>query len=205
MSLPERSQLNTAITEAKLKGRSGLYFIKPRWAGKRNLIKFGISAQVHRRMWSSYKTCIPVAAGSFALLAFMVVPETLMRQVESRVKALTNNQNGFIKPPFDVEWREIPAHKDVLNTLRNIMILARNKRTTLGKMRVFHPETGKILWEGGKDAEHDPDNDIVFTGRPSRSNPHVRAVTRNHKEAAEGGRLGFGKLDLRTQPRKRYA
>jgi hypothetical protein len=54
-----------AIEAANLANTSGLYIIRPRWAGRRALYKFGLTRNVTRRMLSLYRHSWPYAAGSF--------------------------------------------------------------------------------------------------------------------------------------------
>jgi hypothetical protein len=134
-----------AIEAANLANTSGLYIIRPRWAGRRALYKFGLTRNVTRRMLSSYRHSWPYAAGSFEIVAFLRVGESGLFKRERKLMALSNPGFGINKPDRDLEWREAAAHNP-----EQIFELLRAVRTQVdGNFYIFDRSTGAVSRQGG--------------------------------------------------------
>jgi hypothetical protein len=143
------SQFTRAIEAAKLTNRSGLYVIRPRWARRQLLLKLGLTKNVTTRMYSSYRHSIPYEAGSFELLAFLRVGESQLFPRERAMLQATISGYGFAKPPLDKEWRVFAGDRQQLT--QSLVKLFETIRTTVdGNFYIFHPETGEIVYRGGK-------------------------------------------------------
>lgn len=103
----------------------GVYALIPTWAGRRNLIKFGMSTLLRRRVMSDYTVYWPATAGGFKILGFLRTARPLEREVDVLVDA---HKFGFMKPPplknapgQDKEWREYSGSAQ--NMRRDLMRL----------------------------------------------------------------------------------
>lgn len=153
---PVLKQYHTAIDH--IKGRrgtlAGLYMIRPRWAGSRNLVKIGMTKDIHSRLHGAYRHSIPSAAGSFELIAFMRVGVMNIATREKTLKNNSTNQNGWVKPTRDDEWREHFNPQTFTADIKRLFQMTR-RPVGDGNIYLFDPITGKSTWTGGRPAEID--------------------------------------------------
>lgn len=155
-----KSQFGRAITAANLTEESGLYVIRPRWAGQKMLLKFGLTKNITTRVYAGYRHSFPYAApgNSFELVAFLRVGEDFLRARETTMLRATIGGYGFNKPANDLEWRTFSGDDRALMHA-SLIKLFRDIRTTIdGNFFIFHPTTGEIIYKGGRSPQLNTQN-----------------------------------------------
>lgn len=151
-------------------GSSGLYVIRPRWAGKRALFKMGLTKNVTTRMYAGYRHSMPYTAGSFALVAFLRVGRSFLFAREKRLLALSTGGYGFAKPVRDKEWREHFNPAKLKEDLVRLLTETRQQSVD-GIIYLFDETSGDVIYRGGRNAEVDDLNTV-----PLGANVETRAA-----------------------------
>ncbi|KAJ1620938.1 hypothetical protein T492DRAFT_1128628 [Pavlovales sp. CCMP2436] len=128
--LQHEKLLVAQVANAKIRDASGLYIIRPRWAKRRALYKFGLTKNITRRLYSGYRHSFPVVADSFEIVAFIKVHPSHVFARERRLMQLSRAAYGFVKPDNDLEWREYKRPQKQLEA--NLMRAVRTQVTFRG-------------------------------------------------------------------------
>jgi hypothetical protein len=175
--------------------RSGVYILQPKFCidtGRPKLYKFGETLSLRARAGGEYSRDWPPVAGSFNIVAFLIVGKVFTKARESKLLQNSMPGFGFVKPVSknytglaNLEWREHISERPVMSDIKSLFDSIR--KSVDGKLFLFSNGGARTFY---RDSEVDVD---IVRETPPHPRVHTRATAAKGPRQIGGIELDFAR------------